>query len=205
MPVRGILFDFDGTLTRPGSLDFGAIRQALGCPSGVPILEYLAALEAGERRMRMEVLERMEDEAAKRSEPNEGSIDLLCWLKGRSIPFGVVTRNGGRSVRIALAGFHPLTPADFAVIVTRDDAPPKPHPDGLLLAARRMGLHPADVAFVGDYRFDVLAGSAAGMVTVLLTNALPSPLLPEDPPPRYCFGRVTEVRGLFTDFSSPTP
>ena len=41
MIIKGVLFDFDGTLTRPGALDFPAIKQELGCPADQAILEYL--------------------------------------------------------------------------------------------------------------------------------------------------------------------
>jgi hypothetical protein len=28
-----VLFDFDGTLTHPGALDFAAIKREVGCPA----------------------------------------------------------------------------------------------------------------------------------------------------------------------------
>jgi hypothetical protein len=39
--IKGVLFDFDGTLTMPGALDFPAIKREMGCPPDFPILEYL--------------------------------------------------------------------------------------------------------------------------------------------------------------------
>ena len=42
--IRAVLFDFDGTLTRPGSLDFQQLREELASPVGAPILEYIQGL-----------------------------------------------------------------------------------------------------------------------------------------------------------------
>jgi phosphoglycolate phosphatase-like HAD superfamily hydrolase len=58
----------------------------------------------------------------------------------------------------------------FDAVVTREDAPPKPAPEPVWLACRRMGLSPSDVLFVGDFEFDMLAGRRAGVRTVLLRN-----------------------------------
>jgi phosphoglycolate phosphatase-like HAD superfamily hydrolase len=59
----------------------------------------------------------------------------------------------------------------FDAVVTREDAPPKPAPDPVLLACRRIGLQPSQTLFVGDFEFDMLAGRRAGTGTVLLRGA----------------------------------
>jgi len=52
------------------------------------------------------------------------------------------------------------------VVVTDDDvAAPKPDPEGLLAAARALGLPPGEIVYVGDSPTDLLAGKAAGMRT----------------------------------------
>jgi hypothetical protein len=49
--LRAIVFDMDGTLTQPGSIDFAAMRARCGVPSGVDILHHISspALPADER------------------------------------------------------------------------------------------------------------------------------------------------------------
>ncbi|HLO93813.1 MAG TPA: HAD-IA family hydrolase, partial [Burkholderiaceae bacterium] len=42
----------------------------------------------------------------------------------------------------------------------------KPHPAPLLEAARRLGVAPEHCAYVGDDERDIVAGRAAGMLTV---------------------------------------
>jgi hydrogenase expression/formation protein HypE len=173
--IRAVLFDFDGTLTRPGSLDFAAIRAAVGCPAGTPVLEYIEGLSDEEARSRAAAtLEAFEMAAARGSTPNRGAEEVLAALAARGIPFGILTRNSRASVRTALESFSSVREGDFRIIICREDAGrPKPHPDGVLLAARRFGCRAAECLVVGDYRFDVEAGGAAGAVTALLSNGTP--------------------------------
>ena len=49
--LRAVLFDFDGTLTRPGALDFAAIKRQVGCPPDRFVLEWDQGT-AGRRRAR---------------------------------------------------------------------------------------------------------------------------------------------------------
>ncbi len=80
--IKAVLFDFDGTLTRPEAIDFGALRRLLGCPTGVPILEYIEGLQSPEARAEaMGRLERFELDAARASIPNDGAEALLLLLK----------------------------------------------------------------------------------------------------------------------------
>ena len=52
---------------------------------------------------------------------------------------------------------------------TREDGPPKPAPDGVLRLCRALRVAPADALVVGDYKFDIVAGRAAGCRTALVT------------------------------------
>lgn len=170
--LEAVLFDFDGTLTAPGELDFAAIKRAVHCPPDRFVLEWALALEdETERAQALAALERFELEAAARSRRNEGVEDLVESLRDRGLALGVLTRNGRAAVERALANFERVRIADFAAVVTRDDpAAPKPAPDGVLLACARMGVAPEHTLLVGDYVLDAEAGRRAGAVTALLTN-----------------------------------
>ena len=48
--LRAVLFDFDGTLTHPGALDFAAIKREVGCPPDQFVLEWILALPHGAER-----------------------------------------------------------------------------------------------------------------------------------------------------------
>jgi len=171
--LRAVLFDFDGTLTVPGALDFAAIKREVGCPPDELVLEWIEALPAGSRRDdALAALERFELAGAATSAANEGAEALIGDLRALGLKVGVLTRNGLAAVERALAGFAHLTTGGFDVVLTRDDrVPPKPAPDGVVHAAGLMGVLPAETLVVGDYILDMLAGRAAGAVTAYLTNA----------------------------------
>jgi HAD superfamily hydrolase (TIGR01509 family) len=170
--LRAVLFDFDGTLTRPGALDFAAIKREVGCPPDRFVLEWIQGLPAGTARdAAAAALERFELAAAAASEPNDGAEDLVRRLRATGLAVGVLTRNGRAAIDRALRRFSSLTTADFDVVVTRDDGlAPKPAPDGVVHAARVMGSPPEETLVVGDYLLDMRAGRAAGAVTAYLVN-----------------------------------
>jgi len=170
--LEAVLFDFDGTLTAPGELDFDTIKRAVGCPPDRFVLEWVQALEdEAERERAIATLERFELEAAARSRPNEGAERLVRALRSQGLTLGVLTRNGRAAVERALDNVEAIGVGDFAAIVTRDDpAAPKPAPDGVLLACAQMGVAPERTLLLGDYVLDAEAGRRAGAVTALLTN-----------------------------------
>ena len=120
--LRAVVFDFDGTLTHPGALDFPAIKREIGCPPDQYLLEWILSLPSGETRDAATLaLERFELAAAETSAPNEGAEALVRRLRAEGLAVGVLTRNGLSAVERALRGFDSLTLEDFDVVVTRDD------------------------------------------------------------------------------------
>lgn len=164
MSYRLVIFDMDGTLTRP-TLDFPKIRQALGVPE--PLLESLQALPPGPGRERAyALLAEFEHEAAQASELNAGAREILELLPRRGVASALVTRNSRRSVRTVIEK-HALR---FDTVVTREDAPAKPRPEPLWLICERLAVPPAQALMVGDHEMDVQAGRNAGMHAALITN-----------------------------------
>ena len=168
--IKAVLFDFDGTLTKPGAIDFKAVKQSIGCPPDQAILEFIGDIRDDTRQAEAHaVLNAMELEAARRSRPNGGVRRLLDFLRNRRLPAGIITRNSRASVVTALAQFSDLAIEDFDVVITRDDpVRPKPHPDGVLRAAETLQVEPETILVVGDFHFDMDAGRRAGALTALL-------------------------------------
>lgn len=196
MSIRAVLFDLDGTLTHPGTLDFQAIRRSLGCPQHMPILEYLETRNPDERARLMEILDEEEIKAARSSRPNKGAETCLRDLKKRLLAIGILTRNSLRSVAEVIQRFESIAMGDFAAVISREACRPKPHPEGVWLGASHMRVSPSELMVVGDFRFDVLAGHTAGAVTVLLTNGGPSPMEPGDPRPDYVIHSLEEIQTI---------
>jgi HAD superfamily hydrolase (TIGR01549 family) len=148
-------------------LDFLAIkREIFGNTEGF-ILERMEGLPDAERRRAEAILERHETAAAMTAEPMDGIGPFLAWMETRQLRRGLVTRNSRKSVELVLGRLG----LRFDAVVTREDAPPKPAPDPVWLACRRMNVEPADALFVGDYEFDMVSGRRAGTRTVLLRSA----------------------------------
>lgn len=170
--IRAVLFDFDGTLTEPDSLDFNTIRSAIGCPKGRPVLEFISEISSPEARAAASrILDAFETEAARHSRPNAGAEEVLGYLSARGVKAGIISRNSLASIKTALSNFSHIKPQDFAVILSRDDPfSPKPSPEGILAAALALGIPVPEVLVVGDFVFDVEAGHNAGALTAYLTN-----------------------------------
>jgi HAD superfamily hydrolase (TIGR01509 family) len=194
--IKGVLFDFDGTLTMPGALDFPAIKREMACPPDLPILEYLETLPPLRKGPLLEILETKEGQAARESLPNKGAEACLDALKRKGLLIGIITRNSLQSVQKAFEKFKTIDYRAFAAIITRDDGPPKPHPDGVYRAAQRMGIFPHELLVVGDFRFDIIAGYGAGSPTVLLTNGREPVITPEDPAPDYMVVCLEELPAI---------
>lgn len=96
---------------------------------------------------------------------------VLKKLTQDSIPWGIVTNKPRRfSVPLVQSvAFQGGSLFDHAqCLVCGDDAPhPKPSPETLLIACKKMQVNPAEVIYVGDAERDVEAGRAANMTTVV--------------------------------------
>lgn len=170
--IKAVLFDFDGTLTRPGALNFHDIRKAVGCPPEKPILEYIGDIKnPADRSIAVATLEAFEMRGAEDSAPHSGAEDLVCHIRSLGMKTGILTRNGLAPVRRAFENFTTIGFDDFDVVVTRNDsAKPKPSGEGVRFAAERIGVAPPEMLVVGDYIFDIQAGVRAGCPTVYLKN-----------------------------------
>jgi len=170
--IEGILFDFDGTLTMAGLIDFKRVKEDVGCPHDMPVLEFIESIVEDDERFRaFQVLEEAEEKAALNSLPNEGACDVIQWIRKKKIPCGILTRNSHINVERALKNFESIEKEDFSCIISRDnEIKPKPHEEGVFLAAQHMGIETKKILVVGDYHFDIEAGKRAGALTSFITN-----------------------------------
>lgn len=165
MPIRGVVFDLDGTLVSQ-EIDFEAIRLEIGIASGTPLLEVLESLPEPARKTAWDVIDRHEREAAERAVLHLGVSEFLGWLDARRVRRAVLSRNSRRSVLASLKRVG----LEFDPVLAREDAPFKPNPHGLWQICETWQLAPAEVLMVGDYVYDIQAGRAAGTKTALVTH-----------------------------------
>jgi HAD superfamily hydrolase (TIGR01509 family) len=164
MPIKAVIFDLDGTITRP-FFDFDSIREEIGMSKDAgPILEAMQKMPPAECKRAEMILKFHEDRAVKDSTLNDGAAETLETLGLRSIHIGILTRNK-RDNALAIAKMHNLA---FDAVVGREDGPVKPDAFGVLNLCEQFAVKPAETLVVGDYLFDLLSARAAGAVAVLL-------------------------------------
>lgn len=165
MPIRGVIFDLDGTLV-DSQLDFDAMRAEMELPPQMAILEALTKLPTEHADRCRAILDRHERAGAERSTLLPGVREVLECVTRRRWHQAIVTRNSRSVTEATLRGVA----LHFAHVMTRDDGPVKPHPWPIERLCHEWQLNPAEVVMIGDYRFDIECGRAAGTRTVLLTG-----------------------------------
>jgi phosphoglycolate phosphatase len=180
--VRAMLFDLDGTLldSAPdlvGSLNH--VRRTEGLQP-LPVAEMskfasrgaVGLLRAGMpgagdselETWRLRFLDHYADNSFRHSSLYDGVPELLEYLAGAGIPWGIVT-NKIESLT------HPIIEAaqlgdSVACVVCGDTiSESKPHPAPVRLACGMVDTDPAHTIFVGDDIRDIEAGRAAGTQT----------------------------------------
>lgn len=165
--LRGWIFDLDGTLTL-AQHDFVAIRRQLGVPAEADILGYMAGLPADERVQMQAELDAIERQLAADVAPAPGAAELIDFLHARGDHLGILTRNLQQVARNSLAVIGVLDCFADEDILGRDEAAPKPAPGGILQLLARWQQPPSAAVMLGDFRFDLEAGRAAGCHTCLI-------------------------------------
>lgn len=177
--MKAVLWDLDGTLLEPN----GSIRRALeeavrhgGFPGfrddevliGMPLRDILltrtddaAAIESMVQRFR----EVSFDTAWRMVRWHAGFPGVLERLQGRGVRQAIVTTKGEEEATVLLEKLD-ATPWFDAIVGDDDERPLKPDPAPVLEALRRLGVAPNDAVMVGDTRYDVEAGRAAGCHTI---------------------------------------
>jgi phosphoglycolate phosphatase len=179
-----LLFDLDGTLV-DSAPDLAGAANDLRLQHGLPPLPYAMLrpmVGSGARGMvgvafdvtpdddrfvdlRDAFLTRYAERLLQCTRVFDAMQPVLDSLDAAGLRWGIVTNKAMRFAAPIVAGLGLDRRA--AVVIAGDTTPhAKPHPAPLLEAARRLGVAPEACAYVGDDARDVVAGRAAGMVTL---------------------------------------
>jgi HAD superfamily hydrolase (TIGR01509 family) len=183
-PPAAIVFDLDGTLvdTVAARIEawsdtfaqerIAATREQLAPMIGMDgvRLAHEVAAAAGRQLSGDEALEidhragRRFDELNRDPTPLPGTREALSMLDRRGVTWAIGTSSRPAQVAASLRaldlGHEPRVIDGSAV----EHA--KPAPDLLLLAAKELGVAPADTWYVGDSTWDMQAAAAAGMLPI---------------------------------------
>lgn len=190
--VRAVLFDFEGTV-----VDFQwklaeAVAETLAtlARAGFSPEDYgpspgyahlfnrtldLADEGSGDagiedaRRIISAIYDRYDADALVRWNAVAGAHRVLDHLRNKGLPVGMVSNVGRAAFKKAAKKLQFEGRLD--TVVSRDDVSRiKPHPEGLVKAARTLGVDPAHTLFVGDAFNDVAAARAAGMMACYVSG-----------------------------------
>ena len=189
---KGVIFDFDGTLTEL-TLDFQVLRSEIsGIVKQYMDVAQIAALEgqyiiemiydvesrigARGEQFRKEAFGRLRELELSASEGKDVfpyTREVLGCLRRRGLKVGVISR----SCTDVLRQVFPDIDQYVGGIVTRDHVREvKPHPGHVLAVTSLLSMEPGEGLMVGDHPTDIAAGKNVGMETVgLLTGRTAKP------------------------------
>ncbi len=186
MPISGLVFDFDGTLTAL-TLDFQALKSEIlniarkYVPNetiipleGHYIIEIIYEIEGGLKgvgadfsREAFEKLGILELDASRGKDVYPYTRDVLGDLKKKGLKMGIITRSCVDVVR----SVFPDVDRYIDGIITREHIRlVKPQPDHVTAAASLLSILPEEGIMVGDHPTDIVAGREAGMKTIGLLS-----------------------------------
>lgn len=184
-PPAAILFDLDGVLVDSFDAWFGTLRAVTDEVGVHPISEerFLATYGQSTEKDVEDFFDNQIDLSDLRrryaarfpefiDRVSLVELELPGWLdtwRSLGIRLGIAT-NADRPIAIAMLDAQDLTELFDTIVTATGVAAPKPAPDMLLHACKRLGVSPRDAWFVGDSLTDVGAGHAAGIRMIGFRN-----------------------------------
>ncbi len=185
-PLQAVVFDWDGTLVDSKQALVASFQETTAELIGEPFptaeedverivqvrgQEAFEEIAGGDR----ELYERIEEVfhrvyVAKQTTiaPFPGALETLARLRGAGLRLGVATSKARR--RLDLEAERTGIGAFLDASISGDEvAAAKPDPEAVAAAIAVLGAEPARTLYVGDGPNDVLAGRAAGAITVAVS------------------------------------
>lgn len=175
--LKAVIFDIDGTITNTNPIFLEAVVQAhyeitgqrkspeFFCFAlGIPSPETMRILEIPQEK-RPAYIHRWQEliqEKMNQVELFPGTIELLTKLQKLGLSMALVTSKvrSEMSYQFDVFGLNHF----FQTIICAEEAPrPKPNPDPLFEACRRLEVKTSEAIYVGDSRYDIMAAKAAGI------------------------------------------
>jgi HAD superfamily hydrolase (TIGR01509 family) len=177
-----VVWDYDGTLVATRFADEAAVAQLIRrdpaaaagaevfwATEGQPIVQRLELAWPGRGAAILPLFDQRV-----RPHLHRGVSAVLEELHRRGVPMAVVSSRRREPLEWGLAACG--LRRHFDVVVGLEDvATPKPDPEGLLKAVRRVGASPSRAVYIGDSEVDVEAGHRAGMTAWRAAWAAPPP------------------------------
>jgi len=172
---RAVFFDLDDTVLKPRTFNpWAEFKRMHSLEASRLILDGIAQRPPQEQHFLHQQLLQYEQNLAASSEVREGIPELLMHLEALGLPTAILTNNHRTATELALRK-HRLA---FALVLTREDAPPKPSPALLRKALDHFGLTPPEALYIGDSEGDLRAAQALEMNVWFLATPYNSTIRP---------------------------
>lgn len=165
--LKAVFFDLDDTVLMP--LDYNPwaeFKRRHDLPLDQLILDGVQTRPEVEREQIVADLQQYERDLAAKSRLRPGIRELMGDLERREVHTALLTNNHRQAVDFVVQT-HQLK---FPLVLTREDAKPKPQPDLLLKALEHFQLASREAVYIGDSQGDLDAAQAAGMEVLFLAT-----------------------------------
>jgi|SRR5690554_662614 len=179
--AKAVVFDLDGTLLDTYRLIFDAFNHAWA-QQGITLSDQ--EIEARFGPPEPELIQGVMGEAWRQGlarfheyyQENHGRLiklapywqEVLSCIKHQGYRLGLFTGKGQTATEITLSQTG-LAGYFDSVLTGTEVNHPKPNPEGLIISARRFGIKPEDLIYVGDTWVDVEAAHSVGAKIALST------------------------------------
>lgn len=185
--IRGIVFDFDGTIVDSMPMVFNALNDALkrrnlpiieaellGALAGLPVIDIISSkahiTESAAKEVEKDVFGAYSSFCSVNCQLLPNVESTLKTLKSKSIKLGLFTTTPIKPLMVVEKKFS--LKDYFDIMIAKEDAKNKPSPEGLNKIITAFGIKKDECLYVGDSPIDILTGKAAGVKTIAITTGL---------------------------------
>ncbi len=185
--IKGIVFDFDGTIVDSMEMVFNALNDALkkkGLPTievellgrmaGLPLVDIISAkvhiTESAAKDIEKDVFEAYTAFCRTRCQLLPNVESTLKTLKSKQIKLGLLTTTPSKPLGAVVSKFS--LKDYFDIMLAKEDVKNKPNPEGLNKIIAEFRIKKDECLYVGDSPIDILTGKAAGIKTIGVTTGV---------------------------------
>jgi len=185
--IKGIAFDFDGTIVDSMRMVFDVLNESLrkrslpsievellGRMAGLPLIDIISTKaqisESAAKEVEKDVCEAYTSFCRSSCQLLPHVESTLKILKSKSIKLGLLTTTPKKPLN-AVAEKFSLNDY-FDIMLAKEDVKNKPNPEGLERIIKKFKIRKDECIFVGDSPIDILTGKAAGVKTIAVSTGI---------------------------------
>jgi HAD superfamily hydrolase (TIGR01509 family) len=185
--IKGIVFDFDGTIVDSMHMVFNALNDALkkkslptieielfGRLAGLPLIDIISTKTqisgSVSKEVEKDVFESYASFCRSSCQLLPHVESTLMTLKSKQIKIGLLTTTPSLPLKAVMNKFS--LNEYFDIMLAKEDAKNKPNPEGLNKIITQFGLKKDECLYIGDSPIDILTGKAAGIKTIAVTTGI---------------------------------